>query len=126
MDPNQVAFKRPTTAVRIRPYLFRYESRVRTWQPGNLPIRLTPQGSPADGSRVSWGWNIKIIFEDPTQANTILFQGSQITFPIGTAVYELVNSTLNNGTDVTYYEISGVTGDFTLHTIEQILQVSAE
>lgn len=124
MDPNEVAYKFPTTAVRIRPYLFRYETRVRTWQPGNIPIRLTPQGSPSDGSRVTWGWKIKIIMEDPTVVNTFLFQGNQITLPAGLIELDIIDTTLNNGTDVTYYEISGISDNFTVISTEQILQIA--
>jgi hypothetical protein len=125
MDPyKKVATEAPTELVRIWPYLFRYESRVINMVAGSQPVRLTPQGNPAAGNRVTWGWKIRIIVEDSTAPNIFSFQGEPIILPIGVGVYDLVDTTLNNGTDVTYYEIFGVTGNFTIHAIEQILQIS--
>jgi hypothetical protein len=121
---DNLKYKRPTTAVRVRPYLFLYQTSKVVLRPGgvNPTLNFLPQGNAAEGNRVTWGWWIRVLL--PQGNARILFNGLPIgiTQPITT----LIDTTKNSaGIDVSEYQISFVAGDqIEIFAIEQILQIS--
>lgn len=121
---DNIKFKRPTTAVRVRPYLFLYQTSKVILRPGidNVTLYFRPQGNAAEGNRVTWGWWIRVLKSGG--AARILFNGLPlaITEPETT----LIDSTKNSaGIDVSEYSISFLNGDtIEIFAIEQILQIS--
>lgn len=133
------AFKRPTQAVRQRPYIFFRSVQNYTLSPtiagigqtANV-VTLRPQGNIADGNRVTHGWKIWINYIQPTKnplfihlnGNTINF-GANITHPV-----LLIDTTLDPlGIDSTEYKIfnpdpEGKEVSINMFVIEQILQIS--
>jgi hypothetical protein len=122
---DNIKYKRPTTPVRVRPYLFLYQTSKVTLKPGAAgqpPIYFRPQGNAAEGNRVTWGWWIRI-FLDRGGAN-IEINGLPLTIPAGETT--LIDTTKNSaGIDVSEYQITFISGDeFDLFAIEQILQIA--
>lgn len=133
------AFKRPTQAVRQRPYIFFRSVQNYTLVPNQPGIGVTanvvtlrPQGNIADGNRVTHGWKIWINYTLPTKdalfihlnGNTINL-GHNITHPV-----LLIDTTLDPlGIDSTEYKIfnpdpEGKEVSINMFVIEQILQIS--
>jgi hypothetical protein len=121
---DKLKYKRPTTAVRVRPYLFLYQTSKVILRPGanNPTLNFLPQGNAAEGNRVTWGWWIRVLKQ--AGSARILFNGLpiNITEPETT----LIDSTKNSaGIDVSEYSLSFLNGDqIEIYTIEQILQIS--
>jgi hypothetical protein len=121
---DKLKHKRPTTAVRVRPYLFLYQTSKVILRPGanNPTLNFLPQGNAAEGNRVTWGWWIRVLKQQGSAR--ILFNGLpiNITEPITT----LIDSTKNSaGIDVSEYSLSYLNGDqIEIYAIEQILQIS--
>ena len=124
MRPEEnIKYKRPTTAVRVRPYLFLYQTQVINLSPGvpTPPLFFRPQGNAAEGNRVTWGWNIRILLRG---AARIQFNGQVLN--LFTPETLLIDSTKNSaGIDVTEYQITFINGDpLTVIATEQILQIA--
>lgn len=121
---DNIKFKRPTTAVRVRPYLFLYQTSKVILRPGgvNPTLNFLPQGNAAEGNRVTWGWWIRILL--PQGNARILFNGLPLL--INQPETTLIDSTKNSaGIDVSEYSISFLNGDsIEVFAIEQILQIS--
>ena len=100
---DNIKFKRPTTAVRVRPYLFLYQTSKVILRPGgvNPTLNFLPQG------------NARILFN----GLPLLINQPETT---------LIDSTKNSaGIDVSEYSISFLNGDtIEIFAIEQILQIS--
>ena len=125
---DTIQYKRPTVAVRQRPYLFLYQYSTAEFRVGiqNNPIRFLPQGNAATGNRVTWGWWIRAIV--PSGSGTkLLLNGLAINVPGGMGELTLVDTTKNAaGIDVTEYEIMFMGGDpVQILAVEQILQIAA-
>lgn len=134
MEPK--AYKRPTVAVRQRPYIF-YRS-VKNYilqAPGPLDppnvITLQPQGNIADGNRVTHGWKIWVNYIRATNSEfTIHINGNNLNLGILTQPFLLLDTTLDPlGIDSTQYaifnpdlELNGIS--INMYVIEQILQIS--
>lgn len=121
---NQTEYKRPATPVRVRPYIFLYESRIITLSETNLSAFFGPEGNVSAGNRVTWGWKIKVI---KTNANavTVQFMGSPLVIPAGMFEYELIDSTKNaQGIDKNTYQVASTSGTFQIHAVEQIMLVN--
>jgi len=123
---NKIEFKRPTVAVRERPYVFLYQSRFeRIEEQGGVakpPLLIQPEGDVMQGSRVTWGFQIRVIKVDPTQPAIINFNGTQLTLPTGTNEYELINTIKNSsGVDKSQYTVYSALNDFYIHIIEQLM-----
>ena len=132
------AFKRPTQAVRQRPYIFFRSVQNYTLVP-NQPgigqtanvVTLRPQGNIADGNRVTHGWKIWINYQ--TRSRSPLFihlNGNNICFGQVDEPVLLLDTTLDPlGIDSTEYRIfnSDPENNFqyiNMFVIEQILQIS--
>ena len=64
MNPeDKLKYSRPTTAVRVRPYIFLYLNNIINLNPLDVvsPLRFLPQGNLAEGNRVTWGWKIRLL-----------------------------------------------------------------
>ena len=124
---DKLKFKRPTTAVRVRPYLFLYQDSFFTLGLGGVvpPLYFRPQGNVADGNRVTWGWWIRVLCKNLT-GTKILFNGKNIDIPAGVYEFTLVDTTKNSaGIDTTEYTLQRLGGDACdILALEQILQVS--
>lgn len=124
---DRVNYERPTIPVRVRPYIFLFESNFYTLNEsvagGNIQVqKFLPQGNLAEGNRVTWGHRIILIKSDPSVACIVNFQGVQVNIPIGLQMYELIDTTKNtNGVDKTQYTLFSVLNTFQIHHIEQIL-----
>lgn len=120
---DNIKYKRPTTAVRVRPYLFLYQTQVINCAPGTNapPIFFRPQGNAAEGNRVTWGWNIRVLLRGTAR---IQFNGQVLNLFAQETV--LIDSTKNSaGIDVTEYQITFINGDpIQVIAMEQILQIS--
>lgn len=123
---DQFKILEPTTQVRVRPYLYEFISNSILMVQDQEPLQLLPQGNYANGNRVTWGWQIRILFLDPLSlTNGVFFNGSTLTMAPGTGIYELVN-TLNNpgGIDTTQYQIASLNNPgFYVHYIQQTLKL---
>jgi hypothetical protein len=135
-----IAYKRPTTPVRIRPYIF-YRS-VQNYtlinnQPGiQIPnvITLQPQGNIADGNRVTHGWKIyaNLKWNSPTQPLILNINGNIVDFGAPIHPVLVIDTTLDPlGIDSTIYKIFNAWEDqenpentVNLFVVEQILQIS--
>jgi hypothetical protein len=123
---DRLKYKRPTTAVRVRPYLFLYQTSNVLLRPGGgaaqPALRFLPQGNAAEGNRVTWGWWIRIFLQQGSAR--ILFNG--ITVNITQPETTLIDSTKNAaGIDVSEYSVTFLAGDqINVFAIEQILQIS--
>ena len=124
---DAIKYKRPTVAVRQRPYLFYYQFSTSNFRAGaqNNPMRLLPQGNAATGNRVTWGWLIRVILPTASGAR-IMINGLIIDIPGGMGELVLVDTTKNAaGIDVTEYEIMFLNGDpIQILAMEQILQIA--
>ena len=125
MRPEEnIKYKRPTTPVRVRPYLFLYETSKVILKPGIIqsPLFFKPQGNAAEGNRVTWGWWIRIFLKSGSAQ--IQFNGLPLFILPGETT--LVDSTKNSaGIDVSNYQLTFIGGDaIEVFTIEQILQIS--
>lgn len=130
MRPEDIIkHKRPAAPVRVRPYIFLYQTRLYKFTPGVLvpPLTLLPQGNLAEGNRVTWGWIIKILTKDLLGAS-IEFNGLPINIPPGIFEFTLIDSTKNAaGIDSTTYIIAAARPNefnMEIYATEQILQIS--
>jgi len=137
MSITAKAFKRPTTPVRQRPYIF-YRS-VQNYvlvppipgaQTANV-LTLQPQGNIADGNRVTHGWKIWVNYT--VKVNSPLFvhlNGNTINLGVVQDPFLLIDTTLDPlGIDSTIYKLfnpdpEGRKHDINVFVIEQILQIS--
>lgn len=133
------AFKRPTQAVRQRPYIFFRSVQNYTLVP-TIPgigqtanvVTLRPQGNIADGNRVTHGWKIYVNHVTSTrQALIVHLNGNNINFGWGnTHPVLLIDTTLDPlGIDSTEYKIFNPDPEaqqlnINMFVIEQILQIS--
>lgn len=132
------AFKRPTQAVRQRPYIFYRSVQNYTLVP-NQPgigqtanvVTLRPQGNIADGNRVTHGWKIWINYQIRSTAPLFIhLNGNNINFGTINNPVLLIDTTLDPlGIDSTEYKIFNSDPENTLQyinmfVIEQILQIS--
>jgi hypothetical protein len=132
------AFKRPTQAVRQRPYIF-YRSVANytliptiggLGQTANI-VTLQPQGNIADGNRVTHGWKIYVNYVLPTRFPfTIHVNGNNLNLGILNDPFLLIDTTLDPlGIDSTTYKIFNIDSEnnginINMFVIEQILQIS--
>jgi hypothetical protein len=135
-----IAYKRPTTPVRIRPYIF-YRSVQNYTLQNNVPgiqipnvITLQPQGNIADGNRVTHGWKIyaNTKWNSPTQPLVLNINGNIVDFGASILPVLVIDTTLDPlGIDSTIYKIFNAWEDqenplntVNLFVVEQILQIS--
>jgi hypothetical protein len=135
-----IAYKRPTTPVRIRPYIF-YRSVTNYILQNNVPgiqipnvITLQPQGNIADGNRVTHGWKIyaNTKWNSPTQPLVLNINGNIVDFGASILPVLVIDTTLDPlGIDSTIYKIFNAWEDqenplnlVNLFVVEQILQIS--
>lgn len=136
-----IAYKRPTTPVRIRPYIF-YRSVQNFVLINNIPgiqlpnvITLQPQGNIADGNRVTHGWKIYANAKYNSPVNQILIlniNGNIVDFGSPINPVCIIDTTLDPlGIDSTTYKIFNAWEDqenpdskVNLFVVEQILQIS--
>ena len=139
MANENIAFRRPTTPVRQRMYIFyrRIQNIVlkKSVTGGDTQIvRLLPQGNLADGNRVTHGWKIWINLINPgiTDELIISLNGAVINFGFNynSGPVLLLDTTLDPlGVDSTQYEIF-VPGQVVhekrvnIFVVEQLLQIS--
>lgn len=139
MELEAKAYKRPTTTVRQRPYIFYRSIQNYTLvapNPGlgisaNV-VTLQPQGNIADGNRVTHGW--KIILINPVRPRNAVFinlNGASINLGnLWTEPFTIIDTTLDPlGIDSTTYKIfyqdnEGNQGSINMFVVEQILQIS--
>lgn len=131
-----IAYKRPTTPVRQRPYIFFRSIRSFTLEPPIPGVQspnvvvLQPQGNLADGNRVTHGWKVYINFAGGTRGDLIInLNGNVINLGTNTVPFLLIDTTLDPlGIDSTTYNIfsASITAEdkYTLYVVEQILQIS--
>ena len=133
---NPKAYKRPTTAVRQRPYIF-YRS-VQNYilkpaaplDPANV-VNLRPQGNIADGNRVTHGWKIWVNYIRATNTPlTIHINGNNLNLGTLSQPFLFLDTTLDPlGIDSTQYaifnpDLEGNGIGINMYVIEQILQIS--
>jgi hypothetical protein len=130
MTPEQlIQYKRPAAPVRVRPYIFLYQTRLYKFTPGiqTPPLNLLPQGNIAEGNRVTWGWIIRVLLKDLLGCS-IEFNGIPINIPPGVYEFTLIDSTKNAaGIDSTEYLIAARRPNefnIEIYATEQILQIS--
>lgn len=135
-----IAYKRPTTPVRIRPYIF-YRSVQNFVLINNIPgiqlpnvVTLQPQGNIADGNRVTHGWKIYANpkWNSPVQPLILNINGNIVDFGAPIHPVLIIDTTLDPlGIDSTVYKIFNAWEDqenpasnVNLYVVEQILQIS--
>jgi hypothetical protein len=131
-----IAYKRPTQAVRQRPYIFFRSIRNYVLEPP-IPgvqspnvVTLQPQGNIADGNRVTHGWKIYINFIAGVRTDMkINLNGNIINLGTVNQPFLLIDTTLDPlGIDSTIYNIFSASGSpedkYNLFVVEQILQIS--
>lgn len=130
MRPEQlIQYKRPAAPVRVRPYIFLYQTRVYKFVAGIdiPPLMLMPQGNLAEGNRVTWGWIIRVLLKD-LRGCRIEFNGIPITIPAGIFEFTLIDSTKNAaGIDSSTYIIAANRPNedqVEIYATEQLLQIS--
>lgn len=121
---DNIKYKRPTTAVRVRPYLFLYQTTKVNLAPGiasQPPIYFRPQGNAASGNRVTWGWLIRIFLRGTAR---VQFNGLQFNLFLPETV--MIDTTKNSaGIDVSEYQLTFINGDpIEVYATEQILQIA--
>jgi hypothetical protein len=137
MSIDSIAYKRPTTPVRQRPYIF-FRSIYNFTLIGDAGqvnvVKIQPQGNIADGNRVTHGFKI-IVNEIGISSQNILININGATIDLGVLSnpgqnmthLTLIDTTLDPlGIDSTTYNIFNST-QFTklnLYVVEQILQIS--
>lgn len=122
---DNLKYKRPTTAMRVRPYLFLYQTSKIILRPGiaaQPPIYFRPQGNAATGNRVTWGWWIRIFLK----AGSAQIQFNGLPLDIFQPETTLIDTTKNSaGIDVSEYTLTFTGGDpIEVFVIEQILQIA--
>jgi len=135
-----IAYKRPTTPVRIRPYIF-YRSVQNFVLINNIPgiqlpnvVTLQPQGNIADGNRVTHGWKIYANpkWNSPVRPLLLNINGNIVDFGAPIHPVLIIDTTLDPlGIDSTVYKIFNAWEDqenpisnVNLFVVEQILQIS--
>ena len=126
---DELKYKRPTTAVRNRPYIFRYQTRSYTLIPGvvNPPQYFEPEGNVADGNRVTWGWWIRVIKLAGVKC-TVEINGLNLVIDQNVTEFTLVDTTKNSaGIDASTYviRVSEQSDAVQIYAIEQILQIAS-
>lgn len=138
MEPK--AYKRPTTPVRQRPYIF-YRSIANYFLQPPVPgvqianvVNLRPQGNIADGNRVTHGWKVIVSLIRPTNPQTaplfIHLNGNNICLGYLNDPFTLIDTTLDPlGIDSTEYSIfnpdpTNEGFELNLFVVEQLLQIS--
>ncbi|NBV14455.1 MAG: hypothetical protein EBS07_10370 [Sphingobacteriia bacterium] len=137
MEIEAKAYKRPTTPVRQRPYIFYRSIQNYTLyaptpiDPANV-ITLQPQGNIADGNRVTHGW--KIILTMPVRSpRPVVLNVNGASINLGnlwSEPFTLIDTTLDPlGIDSSVYKIfyqdnEGNQDRLNLFVVEQILQIS--
>jgi hypothetical protein len=135
-----IAYKRPTTPVRIRPYIF-YRSVQNYTLINNIPgaqipnvVTLQPQGNIADGNRVTHGWKIYVNSKINSVSNAVILNINgnivDLGYPFNPVL--LIDTTLDPlGIDSTVYKIFNAyenqeepVSNLNLFVVEQILQIS--
>lgn len=137
MSITAKAFKRPTTPVRQRPYIFYRSVQNYTLVPpivgaqtANV-VTLQPQGNIADGNRVTHGWKIWVNYAQPGRHPLIIhLNGNNINLGILSDPFLLIDTTLDPlGIDSTIYKLfhpdpENQQININVFVIEQILQIS--
>jgi len=132
------AFKRPTQAVRQRPYIFYRSIQNYTLVPNQIGIgqtanvvTLRPQGNIADGNRVTHGWKIWINYQTPSRFPTYIhLNGNTINLGVLVDPFLLIDTTLDPlGIDSTEYRLFNPDPEnnqiyINMFVVEQILQIS--
>ena len=130
------AYKRPTTPVRQRPYIFFRSVQnytLKAPQPGDPPnvVNLQPQGNIADGNRVTHGWKIWVNYTIPNNNSLIIhINGNNLNLGVLSGPFLLIDTTLDPlGIDSTHYSIFNADTErgglnINMYVIEQILQIS--
>jgi hypothetical protein len=123
---DKTEYQRPTTAVRVRPYVFLYQTIFERIEAQGInakpPLVIQGEGNVNEGSRVTWGFRIRVVKVDPTAQGVINFNGTALTLPIGINEWELIDTTKNSaGIDKTQYVIFSQEGAFYINIIEQLM-----